>query len=380
MKILIACDSFKGCMSAQQACDSIKKGLLEADCAQTICTCPMADGGEGFAEIMCRYIEGTMVEASTYDLLGKRITARYAWNEKRRLAVIDVASCIGLSLYPRDQRNPMAASSYGVGLLIKDAMRRKCSKIIVGLGGSGTNDGGMGILKAFGARFYDEHRVQLSPSAYNLERIAFIDKRSFYFDRDVNLVVACDVKNRMLGKDGATYTFGRQKGIFPSQMKRLDQAMDRYVKKVDQTFHVDIDAFDGSGAAGGIGGVLLGVFQAKMRPGIEVCMEYAKFEEAVKKADLVFTGEGQTDAQTLYGKVPFGIARVAKRHKVPVICLSGALGPGYEPLYNEGVIGVFSTADRAMDFQTALSCGREKLEQLAFSIGKLINGIKEIER
>lgn len=192
----------------------------------------MADGGEGFAEIMCRYIEGTMVEASTYDLLGKRITARYAWNEKRRLAVIDVASCIGLSLYPRDQRNPMAASSYGVGLLIKDAMRRKCSKIIVGLGGSGTNDGGMGILKAFGARFYDEHRVQLSPSAYNLERIAFIDKRSFYFDRDVNLVVACDVKNRMLGKDGATYTFGRQKGIFPSQMKRLDQAMDRYVKRL----------------------------------------------------------------------------------------------------------------------------------------------------
>ena len=133
------------------------------------------------------------------------------------------------------------------------------------------------------------------------------------------------------------------------------------------------------GAAGGIGGVLLGVFRASMRPGIEVCMDYARFPEALDKADLVFTGEGQTDAQTLYGKVPYGIAKVASLRHVPVVCLSGALGAGYEPLYKEGVIGIFSTADRAMDFQTALSCGKEKLEALAFSVGKLIRGIEEIK-
>ncbi|EOS61834.1 glycerate kinase [Firmicutes bacterium M10-2] len=380
MNILVACDSFKGCMASNEACRSIKEGLKEANPHWNIMTYPMADGGEGFARVLCGYIHGEMVKVQTYDLLGRKITAHYAWNEKRKLAILDVASCVGLNLYEREDRNPLAASSYGVGLMMKDALRRKCRKMIIGLGGSGSNDGGMGILKAFGAKFYDCERQRLSPNAYNLERIAFIDKRGFSFDPYVELVVACDVKNHLLGKQGATYTFGKQKGIFPSQMKRIDLAMTQYNQKIDQTFHVNMDALDGSGAAGGIGGVLLGVFKARMKPGIEVCMEYAKFEEAVKKADLIFTGEGQTDAQTLYGKVPYGIAQIASRHKVPVICLSGALGVGYEPLYNEGVIGIFSTADRAMDFKTALSCGSEKLESLAFSIGKLITGIKEIRQ
>lgn len=380
MNILVACDSFKGCMSSKEASRSIKEGLKEANPHWNIMTYPMADGGEGFARVLCGYIHGEMVEVQTYDLLGRKIIAHYAWNEKRKLAILDVASCVGLNLYEREERNPLAASSYGVGLMMKDALRRKCRKMIIGLGGSGSNDGGMGILKAFGAKFYDHERQRLSPNAYNLERIAFIDKRGFSFDPHVELVVACDVKNHLLGKQGATYTFGKQKGIFPSQMKRIDLAMTQYNQKIDQTFHVNMDALEGSGAAGGIGGVLLGVFKARMKPGIEVCMEYAKFEEAVKKADLIFTGEGQTDAQTLYGKVPYGIAQIASRHKVPVICLSGALGVGYEPLYNEGVIGIFSTADRAMDFKTALSCGSEKLESLAFSIGKLITGIKEIRQ
>lgn len=379
MNILIACDSFKGCMSSEQACECMKKGLRTANPKWRVETYPMADGGEGFAQVLCGYIRGKMVEVETVDLLGRRIKARYAWNEEQKLAVLDVASCIGLNLYERTDRNPLAASSFGVGLLMKDALRRKCRKMIIGLGGSGSNDGGMGILKAFGAKFYDAQRQLLAPNAYNLERIAFIDKRGFSFDRDVELIVACDVKNRLLGKNGATYTFGRQKGIFPSQMKRLDTAMAHYNQKIDQTFHVDMDAFEGSGAAGGIGGVLLGVFRASMRPGIEVCMDYARFPEALDKADLVFTGEGQTDAQTLYGKVPYGIAKVASRRHVPVVCLSGALGAGYEPLYKEGVIGIFSTADRAMDFQTALSCGKEKLEALAFSVGKLIRGIEEIK-
>ncbi|MEY8542665.1 glycerate kinase family protein [Dubosiella newyorkensis] len=377
MNVLIACDSFKGCMSSFEACASVKKGLERSSRTMNTQLFPMADGGEGFADILCHYIHGKMIEVDTLDLQGRRIRAAYAYNEEKKLAILDVASCIGLNLYPKDRRNPLASSSYGVGLMMQDALKRGSKKIVLGLGGSGTNDGGAGILKAFGARFYNKDRELLKDNAYSLEKIAFIDKRFVHIPKDVEFIVACDVKNHLLGENGCTYVFGKQKGIYPSQMKWLDQAMAHYAQKIDQTFHVDMNAFEGSGAAGGIGGVMLGVFHAKMVAGIDLTMQYAHFARALRSADLVITGEGQTDLQTMYGKVCYGIAREAKKHHVPTICLSGALGIGYEDLYNEGVIGIFSSADRAMDFNTALLHGQEKLEALAFSVGKLISGLEE---
>lgn len=378
MKILVACDSFKGCMNSYEACHRVKAGLAKANPNWKIQMFPMSDGGEGFAHILGKYIHADTIQVATYDLLGNPIWAQYAYNKKEKLAIMDVASCIGLNLCSKEQRNPMLASSYGVGLMMQDAFQRGCRKLVIGLGGSGTNDGGMGILEAFGAKFFNRKRERLEDNAYNLERIAFIDKRSFHFPKNVEIIVGCDVKIHLLGEKGATYMFGRQKGVYPSQMKALDEGMRIYNEKVEQTFHVDMNAFEGSGAAGGIGGVLLGVFQAQMIPGIELAIHYAKFKEALKKADFVISGEGQTDAQTLYGKVCFGIAREAKKMNVPTICLSGALGKGYEPLYREGVIGIFSSADRAMDFKTALATGKEKLENLAFSIGKLVEGVEEM--
>ena len=374
MKIIIASDSFKGCMTSQEACTHIQNGIKKANPQHEVVCFPMADGGEGTAQVLSNYAKAMPVHVQTIDLYRNPIDAIYGWNEAERLAIIDVASCIGLNLYPKEKRNPMVATSQGVGIVIQDAIQRRCKKIIIGLGGSGTNDGGMGILKAFGAIFYDRNRQELTDFPYSLEKIAYIDKRNVYIPKDIEWIVACDVKNHLYGSEGATYTFGKQKGLYPSQMKELDEAMHHYNRKIEQTFHADMNRFPGSGAAGGIGAVLLGVFKAKMVPGIQLVMQYSGLEKEIATADLVITGEGQTDRQTLYGKVPFGIATMAQKQNVPVICLSGALGLGYEELYNHGMIGIFSSSDRAMEFKVALKYGAEKLENLAFSITKLLDG------
>lgn len=374
MKIVIACDSFKGCMTSEEACKSIQRGVLKANPNHEVFCFPMADGGEGTAQVFNKYVHGKMIAVLTKDLYKKNRMASYCWNEEKKLAIIDVASCIGLNLYSKEKRNPMIASSCGVGYLIQDAIYRGCKKIIIGLGGSGTNDGGMGILKVFGARFYDKNRQELTDNAYSLSKIAYIDKTQFSVPEGIEWIVACDVKNHLYGREGATYTFGKQKGLYPNQICAVDQAMEWYNKKLIQTFHVDVNQFDGSGAAGGIGAILLGVFQAKMIPGIQLSIEYSHIEEKIAQAQLVLTGEGQTDLQTLYGKVPYGIAQLSQKYQVPVVCLSGALGLGYEELYNHGMIGIFSSADRALDFKMAIRCGSEKLEKLAYSITRLLDG------
>lgn len=181
----------------------------------------------------------------------------------------------------------------------------------------------------------------------------------------------------MLGKNGATYVFGKQKGIYLNQMPEVERGMAHYCMKLKQTFHVNVNEFEGSGAAGGIGSALLGVMQAKRVSGIDLVVEYSGLKEHLQNADLVITGEGQTDAQTLYGKLPLGIAHLARSYSVPCVCLSGALGLGYQSLYDEGMIGIFSSADRAMSFQMALQTGSEKLEALAFSLTKFMDGIRK---
>lgn len=375
MKIVIACDSFKGCMSSKEVEQSIKRGILKANDHHDVTCFPMADGGEGTADVFCDLIRGEKIEVLTVDAYGKNVFATYGLSMEAGTAVMDVASCIGLNMTAKEKRNPMIASSRGVGIMMKDAISRGCKKLIIGLGGSATNDGGMGILSEFGVRFYNSKRELLNPNVYALGQIAFVDKRYAKLPRDVEIICACDVKNHLLGKNGATYIFGKQKGIYPNQMPDIEKSMTHYAHKLKQTFHVDVDAFEGSGAAGGIGSVLLGVMHAKMISGIDLAVEYSGLKQEISNADLVITGEGQTDAQTLYGKLPYGIAHLAKSYKVPCVCLSGALGLGYEAMYEEGMIGIFSSADRAMTFQTALQTGSQKLEALAFSLTKFMDGI-----
>ena len=379
MKIIVACDSFKGCMSSKEVEKNIKKGILKANPNHEVLTFPMADGGEGTSSVFCDLIQGNEIEVLTVDAYGKHIFTKYCVSRDGTLAIMDVASCIGLNMTPKEKRNPMIASSRGVGIMMKDAIERGCKKIIIGLGGSATNDGGMGILSEFGVRFYNHKREQLIPSIYALMQVAFVDKRYAKLPKDVEIICACDVKNHLLGKNGATYVFGKQKGIYPNQMPEIERGMSHYCSKLKQTFHVDINESEGSGAAGGIGSVLLGVMKAKMVSGIDLAIEYSGMKKQLENAQLVITGEGQTDAQTLYGKLPMGIARLAKSYNVPCVCLSGALGIGYQKMYDEGLIGIFSSADRAMTFQTALLTGAEKLEALAFSLTKFMDGIRKSE-
>lgn len=374
MKIVVACDSYKGCMTSKEVCSNIEKGIHASNTNHTVCQYPMADGGEGTASVYGDIIGGTMMKADCVDAYGKDIQVSYAFNGET--AVIDVASCIGLNMYPKEKRNPMVANSRGVGVLMRHTIQQGCRKLIIGLGGSCTNDGGMGLLSEFGVAFYDSHRHLLEPSIYSLNRIAYIDKTEFKRP-DIEMVVICDVKNHLLGPEGATYIFGRQKGIFMNQMHEIDGWMKRYNAKICQTFHVDMNNYEGSGAAGGIGGVLLGLFHARREEGVHLLVKESRMEKDIEDCDLVITGEGQTDAQTMYGKVPFGIASLAKQYGKPAICLSGALGKGYQRMYGAGIIGIFSTADRAMTFQQALSQGPEKLEALAYNVIHMIDDLRK---
>ena len=235
----------------------------------------------------------------------------------------------------------------------------------------------MGFLQSLGARFYDSNHKYLSPQAMNLEKVRYIDFNRFNDLKDIELIAACDVKNHLLGEEGATFVFGKQKGLFPNQMKRLDQGMENFRNQIQRYTQVDINSFEGGGAAGGIGAVLIGILHAKMIPGIELLLSYSDFHEQVKTCDLVITGEGQSDRQTAFGKVPVGILKVANTYDKPVICISGALGMDYMELYDLGFIGIYSIADRAMTFQSALDSAPEKLEACTYTIMKTIQYYKK---
>lgn len=375
MKIVVATDSYKGCMSAKEVAQAIQNGIKKADPAHEVITVPMADGGEGTAEIFKDVIRGKWIPITCKDAYGQPVHTGYAFDGKT--AVMDVASCIGLNMVERSRRNPMITNSYGVGEMMKDAIEQGCQTLVVGLGGSSTNDGGMGLLQAFGVRFLDGRQRELQAGIYALKRVRSIDASAFHIPEGLSIVAMCDVQNRLLGEEGATFTFGKQKGIFLNQMKEIDSWMKNYAQKIQEAFGVDITQAPGSGAAGGIGAVLLGLFGAKMESGIDYMIRQTGLEQLIQDSDLVITGEGQSDAQTLYGKVPYGILQVANRHSKPTVCLSGALSTGYEKLYDAGMIGVFSSADRAMTFQQALASGPQKLEALAYSLMKYTKGIQE---
>lgn len=362
-------------MSSVQVVQCIESGILKANPKHVVHGFPMCDGGEGTTEIFRRIYQGQKETAHVIDAYGNPIDVTYAIVPSQNLAIMEVASCIGLNMVDRNKRNPMIANSRGVGQLLKDAVSKGYRNILLGLGGTGTNDGGMGMLQELGLRFFDASHKRLRPGIYALSQVDFIDRRNLVDWKEVKIKMAVDVKNHLLGKQGAVYTFGKQKGLYPAQLETVDRAMRHYRDKIQEFFHVDINQYEGSGSSGGIGAVLAGILKAEMVPGIQLCMQESHMEEVIAQCDVVITGEGQSDHQTLYGKVPYGIAQLAKKYDKPVFCLSGALGIGYMDLYDHGFDGVFSSADRAMDFMTALKTGPEKLENLAYSMTKTIDAM-----
>ena len=368
MKIVVACDSYKGCLSSFEVAQCIEEGIHRFDSSFLVDKYAIGDGGEGTVEAIHRITEGTYVEAETFDAYFKKIKIRYCLCEQDKTAVIEVANIIGLTMTSREKRAPMIASSYGVGVVLLDALKRGVSKIILGLGGSCTNDGGMGLLQALGVIFYDEKHNILSAQAISLEKIVEVDFTKLADFSKVECIAACDVDNHLLGENGATHIFGKQKGLFPNQLKRMEKGMNNYRNRILHSYGIDLNSFTGGGAAGGIGSVFIGILKATMKPGIDLICEYSDIEQVIEQCDLVITGEGQTDRQTQFGKVPMGILRIASKYNKPTVIVSGALGIGYQSLYEAGFIGIYSIADRAMTFQQAIENAPNKLTETSYAL------------
>lgn len=328
-KVVIASDSFKGSLSSAEVAEAACKGIhdIYPDC--TVLKVCMADGGEG----MLSAIEGNMpaerTHAEVHDPLGRIITAEYLIHEKNgaRTAIIEMAKASGLTLLKDNERNPLITSSYGTGELIMDAFGRGCRKFIIGLGGSATNDGGSGMLKAIGVRFYDNTGNEiLRLDGSLIGQISSIDMSFVAKDLlECEFVVACDVDATFTGPEGASYVFSAQKGADRRMTEELETGMMRFSEAIDRTFGSDISSVKGSGAAGGLGGALHVFLGAELKRGSELILETIGFDSLIEDADLVITGEGRIDSQTFMGKAPAGVAERAARYGIPVIAIGGII-------------------------------------------------------
>ncbi|MCO8161192.1 glycerate kinase [Pseudomonas sp. 21LCFQ010] len=354
MKIVIAPDSFKDSLSAQAVAQSIATGLSEVWPQARLCICPMADGGEGTIESVLQACNGQLMSARVSGPLGEPVVAHWGWLAESRTAIIEMATASGLQLLSLTQRDARITSTYGTGQLIAQALDAGAQRVILAIGGSATNDGGSGMLAALGVAFVDQAGQPLAPGGLALAQLAGIDLSGLDPRlAEVRFEIAADVDNPLCGPHGASHTFGPQKGADAEQVLALDAALGHYADHCAQVLGRDLRDSPGSGAAGGMGFAAKAFLQASFRPGVEVVAELTGLEQALQGADLVITGEGRFDAQTLRGKTPLGVARFAARHNVPVIVLAGTLGEGYEQLYAHGIHAAFALASGPMSLDEA---------------------------
>jgi glycerate kinase len=372
MKIVIAPDSFKDSLSAEGVAQAIALGLAEALPEAELIVCPMADGGEGTVEALLAVASGERREATVSGPLGDAVVACWGWLAQSRTAIIEMAEASGLQLVAQQRRNAGLSSTYGTGQLILQALDAGAEKIILTIGGSATNDGGTGMLCALGVAFHDASGQALPPGGLALEHLAHIDISAI--DQrlaDTWVEVAADVDNPLCGPHGASFTFGRQKGASDEQIRRLDNALAILADCSEAVLGCDVRDFPGAGAAGGMGFAARAFLGADFRPGVEVVAELVGLGEKVAGADLVITGEGRCDAQTLRGKTPMGVARIARQHGVPVVLIAGTLGEGYEALYEHGIGAAFAVTPGPMSLEQACAQAPELLRQRARDIARL---------
>lgn len=371
MKIVIAPDSFKESLSAPDVAAAIARGwqqvFPEAECLLR----PMADGGEGTVDALLAAVGGERRECQVRGPMGQPVQAHWGWLGNAT-AVIEMAAASGLHWVPREQRDARQASSYGTGELILQALDAGATRIILGLGGSATNDGGAGLLQALGMRLLDEQGRELPPGGAALAALDQLDLGGLDARLlSVQVDVAADVDNPLCGPRGASAVFGPQKGATPEHVEQLDAALERFARIAAATLGEDHARFPGVGAAGGLGFAARAFLKATFRPGIELVAELSGLASAVAGADLVITGEGRMDAQTLHGKTPVGVARVAQAASVPVIALAGSLGDGYQALYDAGIEAAFSLAPGPLSLEQAMASAAAELEARAVDIARL---------
>jgi glycerate kinase len=369
MKIIIAPDSYKGSLSALEVALSIKKGIARADPAIESVIVPMADGGEGTVQSMVDATNGRIINVSVNDPLSRIINSFYGILGDGSTAVIEMAAASGLPLLSVRERNPLKTSTFGTGELIKDALDKGCRKIIIGLGGSATNDGGIGMAVALGARLLDAEGKEIGHGGEALSRLHKIDITSL--DNRVNdcsIVAACDVDNPLCGEKGAAAVYGPQKGATPEMIEILDKNLRKFADIVKTQLGKDILNTPGSGAAGGLGAGVQVFLSAKLERGINIVTKITNLSDKVKGSDLIITGEGMIDFQTAFGKTPFGVAMVAKQYNIPVIAIAGSLGKNYQDLYNKGFDAIFSIADKPMTLEYAMQNASVLIESVTENI------------
>ena len=376
MKIVVAPDSFKESMSAKEVCDSIEKGLLSVSKDWEIVKVPMADGGEGTLEALVDATNGKIFNEKTLNPLGEEITSKFGILGGKNIAVIEMASTSGLELISPEKRNPYITTTYGTGQLMLKALEQNVEEIILGIGGSATNDGGAGMLQALGAKLLDENRDEIGFGGYELsklDRIDFssLDKRL----KNIKILVACDVTNPLTGKDGSSYIFGKQKGATPEMIEILDRNLLHYSKIIKRDLGFDVNNVSGAGAAGGLGAGLL-TLGAVLKKGIDIVIEANELDKKVQGADLVITGEGSIDGQTRFGKTPYGVVTIAKKYNIPTITLAGNIGKDIDILYNYGFDTIFSIMQGVDTLENALKKGKENIERTAKNIGHFIKIFK----
>ncbi len=362
MKIVLAPDSYKGSLTAKEACDAMEAGIRRVLPEAEIVKVPMADGGEGTVQSLVDATGGRFMTRQVTNPLGEPVNAQYGILGDGKTAVIEMAEASGLYRIPADRRNPLVTTTYGTGELIRAALDQGCRKFILGIGGSATNDGGTGMAQALGVKFFDKEGRELpfgGGSLGQLQRIDMsgVDPRL----KDCEFTVACDVDNPLTGPNGASHVFGPQKGATPDMVVELDRNLAHYAKMIERDLGTSVSDLPGAGAAGGLGAAMVAFLGATLKRGVEIVVEATRLAEHVQGADLVLSGEGQIDFQTERGKTPFGVAKVAQKAGVPVILIAGSIGRGVEVLYQHGVQSVFSIVNRPMSLQEAMEQARDLL-------------------
>ncbi|QJC98365.1 D-glycerate kinase [Bacillus mojavensis] len=369
MKIIIAPDSFKESLSALEAAHAIERGFKTVFPNAEYRKLPMADGGEGTVQSLIDATGGIIKEQMVTGPLGEPVKAFFGLMGDGKTAVIEMAAASGLHLVPAEKRNPLATSTKGTGELIGAALDAGAEHLIIGIGGSATNDGGAGMVQALGGRLLDESGHEIGPGGGVLSQLSSIDLAGLDPRlRNVKIEVACDVDNPLTGPRGASAVFGPQKGATPDMVRILDQNLSRFADVAEKTLETSFRETEGAGAAGGLGWSLLAFLSADLKRGIDIVLDAVQFESEVQDADLVITGEGRIDSQTVYGKTPIGVAKAAKAYDVPVIGLAGSVSRDSDAVYAHGMDALFSIVPGAVPLADALGHAAENMERTARNI------------
>jgi glycerate kinase len=373
LRIVVAPDSYKGSVAAVEVAQAMERGILQVFPDARVRQIPIADGGEGTVDALVAATGGRLCHTEVHGPLGEPLDAQWGILGDGRTAVIEMAAASGLPLLSPDKRDPHRTTTRGTGELMRAALDAGLRRIIIGIGGSATNDGGAGMARALGARFLDGTGAELADGGAALADLARIDLSGIDTRlAQTEIIVACDVDNPLCGPRGASAVFGPQKGASPATVDELDRALARFAQNALIATGRDVADNPGAGAAGGLGAGLLFFTPAVLRPGVEIVLDAVSFATAVADAAFVITGEGRTDFQTAFGKAPVGVARVAKRFAVPVFCISGGLGDGADDVLAHGIDAVMSICDKPMSLEECMRSGETLIEAATARLCRVI--------